>query len=271
MLTILASGNPLSFLSDLLDVRSLLQTALAIIPALVFQEAAHAYAAWRLGDPTAKKMGRLTLNPLRHLDPVGTLMLFVAHIGWAKPVPVNPYYFKNRRRDDLIVSLAGITANLIMFLIGCVLMYGSLGLVMSRATTYRGYYHIVEGGETYRADAAFMLRYAYAMGSYFITPQCGAVWGFLYETLTGFVTLNLSLALFNLIPMPPLDGYHVLNDLILKQPLFASREVAQIGQIVLLVASFTGYLGKGLTYLLSGAMTGIGNAAVWAAGLFGLI
>ncbi len=265
-------SGPFSFLAELLDWRSLLQTALAVLPALVLHEVAHAYAAWRLGDPTAKMMGRLTLNPLRHLDPMGTVLLFVAHIGWAKPVPVNPYYFKNKRRDDLIVSLAGITANLVMCLFGCVIVYAALFYLI--ATTGRisgGSLPFLMDGVNYRVDPAFLLKNAFALEEYFVAPQAGAVWGFLYGTVCSFVTINLGLAIFNLLPIPPLDGYHVVNDLILKKPLFARREVAQICQMGLLVLSFTGYLGKGMSYVIRGALSGAGNAAVWIGRLIGLI
>lgn len=84
-----------------------------ILIAIAIHEYAHGWMANRLGDPTARYAGRLTLNPLKHLDPIGTLMLFIAHIGWAKPVPVNPSYFSNPKKDIIWVSLAGPVANII--------------------------------------------------------------------------------------------------------------------------------------------------------------
>ena len=107
---------------------SLLPLIPAILPALILHEVAHGYMAYRLGDPTAKLMGRLSLNPLKHLDPLGTLSMFLIGLGWAKPVPVDPRFFRHPRRDDFLVSIAGITANLIMFLIGCVLMYSMVAI-----------------------------------------------------------------------------------------------------------------------------------------------
>src|SRR3712207_4787346 len=89
----------------------MLYRAPAVLMAVVIHETAHGYVAYRAGDPTAKMMGRLTLNPLKHLDLVGTLSLFLLGFGWAKRVPVNPGLFKNGRRDDLKVSLAGVTVN----------------------------------------------------------------------------------------------------------------------------------------------------------------
>ncbi len=97
---------------------SLILSLPAILIAITIHEYAHAYAAYRMGDPTAKMAGRLTLNPLKHIDIMGFVALLVARIGWAKPVPINPIYFKNPRRDEALVSLAGPFANL-MLAIGC--------------------------------------------------------------------------------------------------------------------------------------------------------
>ncbi len=88
--------------------------AIAVISALTFHEFAHAWAAYRAGDETAYRMGRLSLNPLVHLDPLGTIFLFFGPIGWAKPVPVNPANYRNPRRDDIIVSVAGVSANVLL-------------------------------------------------------------------------------------------------------------------------------------------------------------
>lgn len=88
-----------------------------ILYALTVHEFSHGYVAYRLGDDTAKRAGRLTLNPLKHLDPLGTIMLFIAHIGWARPVPINPYNFKNIKKDTAYVALAGPAANFISAII----------------------------------------------------------------------------------------------------------------------------------------------------------
>ncbi len=85
-----------------------------LLLALTLHEYAHGYVAYRLGDPTARNAGRLTLNPLSHLDPIGTIAFFFIKFGWAKPVPVNPYYFKNPRQDMLWVALAGPVTNLLL-------------------------------------------------------------------------------------------------------------------------------------------------------------
>ena len=99
----------------------MLYRAPAVLLALTFHEVAHGYVALRCGDPTAKLMHRLSLNPIKHMDPIGTASMFLLGFGWAKPVPVNPNNFKRGRRDDLLVSLAGVTTNFILFLISTLL------------------------------------------------------------------------------------------------------------------------------------------------------
>lgn len=95
-----------------------------LLIAIVFHEFAHGYSAYLLGDPTAKNAGRLTLNPIKHIDPVGFLFMLIFRFGWAKGVPINPMYFKNRKRDTIIVSLAGVFTNFTLaLLIGSLLIY----------------------------------------------------------------------------------------------------------------------------------------------------
>lgn len=242
----------MGFLNDLLNdplgaVITLLQQLPAILTALILHEVAHGYVAWRLGDPTAKIMGRLSLDPRRHLDPIGTVLLVVAGFGWAKPVPVNPNYFKNPRRDDLLVSLAGITMNLILACVGFVLMYVMLAIAMAT--------------EPLDAENAYVaVRYAWNMGDIYITPVLGKIAGYVYAVLVNLVLIDLCLAFFNLLPAPPLDGYHVLNDLVLKGELYASRRASTIGQGVVMLLVFTGIFGKGLNYVLNFLLGGVGSA-----------
>ena len=249
---------------------SLLPLIPAILPALILHEVAHGYMAYLLGDPTAKMMGRLSLNPMKHLDPLGTLSMFLIGLGWAKPVPVNPRYFRHPRRDDFLVSIAGITANLVMFLTGCVLMYLMLaaGLRAVPADMWlNAEEYIVQLDETYYrvalSDAWFM---APAMGEYLIVPYLGRVWGFIYEVIVNFAVINVCLAVFNLLPVPPLDGYHVLNDLILKKSLFAPYKVMQAGRALLLILMVTGLLDKGLNWAVGGLFDAVGRAAMAIAG-----
>ena len=110
-----------------------IQLLLSIPPfilALSMHEAAHAWMADRCGDPTARYLGRLTINPFAHIDPLGFAMVFLVGFGWAKPVPVNPNNFRHYRKDDIKVSLAGITANLLMFVVGCLMMFTMIAIAL---------------------------------------------------------------------------------------------------------------------------------------------
>lgn len=184
---------------------TLFQVAALVIPliiAIVFHEVAHGWTARLLGDPTAAQLGRLTLNPIKHVDPFGTIilpgMLKLAGLpvfGWAKPVPVIKGRLRNPRRDMMIVAAAGPGSNLVMALIGAVL----LGLAM------RGF---TEGGE----------------------PSLGM--SFLAANLFNFILLNIFLALFNLLPIPPFDGGHIVEGLL---PAQAARKYAAMHSKALLI------------------------------------
>lgn len=152
----------------------LLISVFTLLPALSLHEFAHGYAAYKCGDPTAKSMGRLSLNPFAHLDPMGTLMLLIAGFGWAKPVPINSSYFKKPRRDIALVSLAGPLMNFLLAAAG--IMFLSL---TANIAVYTGH-----------ADSNIALIIIYIFKS--------------------FALMNLGLGLFNLIPLPPLDGSNIL-------------------------------------------------------------
>ena len=116
---------------DQLNYEKLLELAITLVAAMVCiipHEVSHGYAAYRLGDPTAKNAGRLTMNPLRHIDPVGLLVMAVAHFGWAKPVPIQPGYFKHIRRDTAITALAGPVANVAITMLALMLYSVIIGL-----------------------------------------------------------------------------------------------------------------------------------------------
>ncbi|WP_458414415.1 site-2 protease family protein [Schinkia sp. CFF1] len=151
---------------------------LLLVLAIAFSvhEFAHAYVAYRFGDPTAKNQGRLTLSPLAHLDIFGTIMIFIAGVGWARPVPVNRYYFKRPRLAGVLVSLAGPLSNLMLILIGFLLLYS---LILCG---------VFEG-----------------------LPD--NVTKTIYQFFNLFFVINIMLCIFNLLPFPPLDGYRVLEDL----------------------------------------------------------
>ena len=189
-----------------LNLVSLLISLPGIIIALTVHEFAHGYAAFVLGDNTAKKAGRLTLNPLAHIDPWGFVALMIAGFGWAKPVPVNPSKFKNPVRDDIIVSLAGITANIIL----AFLFTGILKFEMTYAP------ELFEN-----------------------------TWGQLfYAFLTYSIWINLILCFFNLIPLPPLDGSHVLMHMLPKGSENLKLKLMHNGGKILMAIIFIGIFTK---------------------------
>ena len=174
-----------------------------LVIAIVFHEVAHGLAARRLGDPTAAEQGRLTLNPLRHIDPVGTiilpLILAVSNapvFGWAKPVPVRNDRLRNPRRDMVLVALAGPGINFVLAIVA------TLILAVLVATT---------------------------------GDQPNPVQEFIGRNAINFLLINIFLAVFNLIPLPPFDGGHVLEGL-LPRPL--ARHFAQLGRFALPILIF---------------------------------
>lgn len=196
--------------------------AVSILAALILHEISHGYVALWCGDPTAKMLGRLSLKPSHHLDPFGTAMMLLIGVGYAKPVPVNPRNFRNFRRDDLLVSLAGITMNLLLFLVSGFLM------VLCSRWLYRP-----QGSEGLFRVLSYLLLF-----------------------FRHFSMLNLGLALFNLLPIPPLDGYHVLNDTILKGRLRLTPESFRMFQLALIaLLVFTNVIDNILTRLMSAIWT----------------
>ena len=242
--------------------------------ALSLHEFAHAWMANRCGDPTARMLGRLTVNPARHLDPVGTVMMLLLGFGWAKPVPVNPRNYRNLRWDDLKVSIAGVTMNLAMFVLSFLLMCGFVGFTIhglphldSASIGSSGMFtanllgqRVVCTGEYY-FNAKDLFTMAPYVADYLIAPALGRMAGYIYQMLSYFVLVNIALAVFNLIPVPPLDGYHVLNDLLLKKSPFASEKVSRSAYGVLLVLIFcTPVISKLILFVENLLMTGLGSA-----------
>lgn len=154
------------------NISKLLLLAPPILLALTFHEFAHAYMANRFGDDTAKRSGRLTMNPLAHLDPFGTIMIFIVHFGWAKPVPVNPYNLRNPKKDMLWISAAGPLSNMVLALFS--------GLLLRFITT-----------TGMMPDPHSMLRVFIVM-------------------VVFSLQINLALAIFNILPIAPLDGSKIL-------------------------------------------------------------
>ncbi len=230
----------------------------AVLLALTCHEVAHGYVALRCGDPTAKMMGRLSFNPLHHLDPLGTLCMVFLGFGWAKPVPVNPRNFRHYVRDDIFVSVAGITVNLMLFLLSTLLMaavnqimfapefleyYGASSFLSVKANYFWGIYTgskdffdaLVEAG-------AFRVPFLF----------------YVQRFLMIFSVLNLCLAIFNLIPIPPLDGYHLVNDVLLKGRLQLNRQTFWLCQIGLIALCFgTNILDNFLSSAVEAVQSGL--------------
>ncbi|MBT8330471.1 MAG: site-2 protease family protein [Desulfofustis sp.] len=190
-------------------VSQLIIMAPPLLLALTLHEYAHGYVAYRLGDPTARDAGRLTLNPLSHLDPIGTIAFFFIKFGWAKPVPVNPYYFKNPRKDMLWVALAGPITNLLLAVASAVLLKGLIG-------------------------TASVIPY---------TPMLEAILVPLYNMLIASVWINLVLCIFNFLPIPPLDGGRILTGLLPEDMARTYASFERYGFIVILLLAFSGVLG----------------------------
>lgn len=172
----------------------------AVLWAISFHEFCHGYAAKLVGDPTAERSGRLSLNPLDHFDLVGTLMLLFVGFGWAKPVPINTRYFRHPRRDLLIVSLAGVVGNVLTAIV-CVLFLRFYGQTWDR----------------FLGDAGFTV-------------------------LAQMININMGLAAFNLIPIPPLDGSKILQAFLPFKYLRLYYWLEQYGMIILLVLLLTGII-----------------------------
>ena len=186
---------------------------IVLLTALPFHECAHAWMANKLGDSTAKNQGRLTLNPLKHLDPMGAVLMLVAGFGWANPVPVNPYNFKNRKGGMALTALAGPLSNLLLAFV-CTVVY--------KVLIYSGY----------------------------------AATGFLAETLSSLasafylmIALNVGLGVFNLVPIPPLDGSRILNLVLPEKTYFQIMKYERIIMLALFAAIFLGLLDGPLNFV----------------------
>ena len=219
----------------------MLYRAPAVLLALSLHELAHGYSAYRCGDSTAKNLGRLSLNPLRHLNLVGTISMFLMGIGWAKPVPVNPANFRNGRWDDLKVSLAGVTANFILFLLASIIT-----ILLSRLM------YTKEALAYYGAD--FFLNFQKDGFTLQLFPQNDQVLSIVLKTpwlihiqrfLFQLALVNIGMGLFNLLPIPPLDGFHVVNDIIFKGRINIGGQVFRYLHLGLLILLFsTDFIGS---------------------------
>ena len=187
-------GNPLTFIFSLV----------ALVVAITVHEFAHAYMADRLGDPTPRLQGRLTLNPLAHLDPIGSLMMLLVHFGWGKPVVFDPYNLRNPKRDSAVISIAGPVTNFLMAAVCSVLL------------------HLL-----FSARLIFLANPAAS--------------GFMYiamALLQPIIVLNIALGVFNLVPIHPLDGFKIVEGLLPDEYARQWHELEGYGMIFLLFMVF---------------------------------
>ncbi len=204
----------------MIDIQSTIQKIIILTPPILFaitvHEVAHGFVAWRLGDPTAKNSGRLSLNPIKHLDPIGTLVFFLTQmIGWAKPVPVNPMYFRRPKIDMIWVSLAGPLSNILLAVLSALLMRALIGPISTQSIS---------------------------MG-YFTKPL-------LYMAFIS-IQVNIGLAIFNLIPIPPLDGSKVLAGILPERFLPQYLQLERYGFIILVLLIFTGVTDRIIVPLIN--------------------
>ncbi len=196
--------------------------AVPILFGLTIHELAHGLMADRLGDPTPREMGRLTLNPLSHLDPIGTLVFFITQaFGWARPISINPGNLTSPRRDMMWIALAGPLANLLLAMFCAILYHLTRSMVVGS----------IAGG-----------------GGWLMVP--------FQQMVVAGVVVNLSLGLINLIPIPPLDGGRILAGLLPPRPAGYLEKIDSYGAILLLILVLSDSLSFFLLPLLS-ALTGL--------------
>ncbi|WP_246944548.1 site-2 protease family protein [Bacillus pinisoli] len=185
-----------------LDVQTIIYFIVTLLIAFTLHEFAHAYVAYKFGDPTAQKQGRLTLSPLKHLDPIGAIALFILGFGWAKPVPVNRFFFKKPRLAGVLVSIAGPLSNVLLALLALFIWFGLMKIGVYNSIPD----HIEE---------------------------------IIYGFFNTFISINIALFVFNLLPFPPLDGYRIIEDLVPPTVRAKLTQYEQYGIIVFLILVIT--------------------------------
>ena len=183
-----------------------------ILIGLSFHEFGHAYVSTKLGDPTPKLQGRVTINPMAHIDPVGMVCLLLCGFGWGIPVQINPSYYKNRRRDEILVGFAGVAMNLILAIIFSLLV--RVAVIVYQST----------GSE---------------IASIF------------YEILLNVVMINVVLMVFNLLPVPPLDGFGIVTNLFNLQKYSWYEKYYQYGYFILIFMVLIGWVSTILTPVMN--------------------
>lgn len=219
------------FMSWLQQLRfdNLLSTVLAVAASLlciVVHETCHGWTAWLLGDDTAKNAGRLTLNPLRHIDIVGLMMMAFLKFGWAKPVPINMQKFKNPKAGMAITAAAGPVSNILLAFVFLLLRSAAMGIYLGRDRNIQG-------------------------------------WLILNEFFEYVIIISAGLAVFNLIPISPLDGSKVLFAFLPQDIYWNLMRYERYGMLLLIAAIFFGWLDGPLTFLRGGLLEGLQAVTMW--------
>lgn len=218
--------SDLEIIKNGFDFTNLLERLSDVIPFLIcitLHELSHGLVAYRLGDDTAKRAGRLTLNPLKHLDPIGLLMMLKVRFGYAKPVPVNMYRFRNPKRGMAITALAGPVSNVVITVVFLIL-YGALLAPLGR--TKAGNYVL---------DMLYLTAY-----------------------------MSMGLAVFNILPVPPLDGSKVVFSLLPENSYRSLMRYERYGSLILLALAWTGVLSKPLSFAIRWAFMRLVPLVEWS-------
>lgn len=201
-----------------------------VLIALTFHEVAHGFAAYKLGDPTAKSMGRLSLNPLKHIDPLGALCMVLFHFGWARPVPIDTRYFKKPKRDMALTAAAGPMMNFIL---------AFFGVLVQRLLALWFYSSPAQTQFAYNLQSAALTLFGY------------------------FAVLNISLGVFNLIPVPPLDGSRIFLIFLPRKYYFGIMKYERYIQLGLMLLLWLGVLNRPLSAAVSWVSSGMQWAVSW--------
>lgn len=186
------------------SVTELLARFIVLFTAITVHEYAHGYVAYKLGDPTAKYSGRLSLNPLSHLDMWGAICMVLFGFGWAKPVPINPMYFRDRKKGTALTALAGPLANIVLAFVSTII---------------------------------FALYFVFIYSNF-----TNVITRFIYSVFVQLAVVNISFAVFNLIPIPPLDGSKILGMFLSQESYMKLLSYERIGFPILMILSLTGVL-----------------------------